>query len=113
MLLFVLRKRVHSRDGCITAKSSISTFTFAGFPRLLKSLPKDCTDFMLHSLLQSFGTEIVATRVHNKLAGISLFRTEVAARAIQIQASLAQIQLHEVNFSVYLTSVSILFSEPY
>lgn len=91
----------------------LSRFIFAGFPRVLKSLPKDCTDFMLHNLLRSFGIDIVATRVHNKLEGISLFRTEVAARTIQIQASLAQIQLHEVDFSMYLTSVCILFSDPY
>lgn len=113
MPLFVLSSAFIAETAVLQLNSRLSTFIFAGFPRLLKSLPKDCTDFMLHSLLQSFGTEIVATRVHNKLEGISLFRTEVAARAIQIQASLAQIQLHEVNFSVYLTSVCILFSEPY
>ncbi|KIJ95898.1 hypothetical protein K443DRAFT_108065 [Laccaria amethystina LaAM-08-1] len=50
------------------------------------------------------GTFVMIIPFHNKLEGISLFRTEVAARAIQIQASLAQIQLHEVDFSMYLTS---------
>ena len=83
-------------------------FIFTSFPHVLK----DCTNFMLHNLLQCFGIEIVVTHVHNKLEGISLLRTEVTVQAIQTQANLDQIQLHE-DFLVYLMSICILFSDPY
>lgn len=77
----------------------------AGFPLIVKSMPKDWTDSVLHSkfatsAIRSARIKPTGFRVHDILGGIILFETELDARNAQyiLAATLASIQLEGLDY---------------
>jgi hypothetical protein len=90
--------------------------SFAGFPRIVKSLlqSKGYTESSLRSDMDAIvacaSIEITGIRVHDKLGGIVLFKTELDARNAQYKLAThdSLIRLEGLDYSSYLTSVFTL-----